>query len=235
METLFQAFSNAFRLFFEFDRDLLIILGMTLRVTGGAMLLAMVLGLPVGVALGLAEQLPGKTVIMPLIYTGMGLPPVVVGLFVYLLLSNQGPLGGLDWLFTPTAMILAQTVIAWPLVVGLTGTAVSAVDPGVRLQIQSLGATRWQLAWTILAEAWSGILAAITTAFGSIISEVGAVMLVGGNIEGQTRVLTTAVVLETRKGNFALALALGIILLGLAFVANVVMYGLNVKRDRRSY
>lgn len=231
MDTFFRAFADAFRLLGSLDADLLVILWMTLQVTGGALLLATVLGLPIGVGLGLQEHLPGKGVIMPLIYTGMGLPPVVVGLFVYLLLSNRGPLRGLEWLFTPNGMILAQTVIAWPLLVGLSATAVSAIDPGFRLQIQSLGATRWQLAWTLLGEARTGILAAITAAFGSIISEVGAVMLVGGNIEGQTRVLTTAIVLETRKGNFALALALGIILLGLAFVANVVLYQLNARKS----
>ncbi len=232
MDTLLRAFADAFRLLVSLDADLRLILWMTLQVTGGALLLATVLGLPIGVGLGLWEHLPAKGVIMPLIYTGMGLPPVVVGLFVYLLLSNRGPLRGLEWLFTPSGMIMAQTVIAWPLLVGLSATAVSAIDPGLRLQIQSLGATRWQLAWTLLGEARTGILAAITAAFGSIISEVGAVMLVGGNIEGQTRVLTTAIVLETRKGNFALALALGIILLGLAFVANVVLYQLNARRGQ---
>jgi tungstate transport system permease protein len=157
----------------------------------------------------------------------MGLPPVVIGLFVYLMLSNQGPLGAWRWLFTPTGMVIAQIIIALPLVIGLTLTAVQAVDPTLRLQIRSLGATRWQLVWTVLLEARLGVLAAIVAAFGSIISEVGAVMLVGGNIETQTRVLTTAIVLETRKGNFDLALALGIILLGLAFAANYAMYRLE--------
>lgn len=224
MDTLFQATTEALHLLVGLDRELLAILGLTLQVTGGALLLAVLLGVPAGAWLGLRGRVPLAGCLLPLIYTGMGLPPVVVGLFVYLFLSNQGVLGDLRWLFTPKAMIVAQTIIALPLVIGLTLTAVQSVDPAVRLQVQSLGATRWQLAWAVLTEARQGMLAAIVAAFGSIISEVGAVMLVGGNIEGQTRVLTTAIVLETRKGNFALALALGIILLGLAFITNWVLY-----------
>ncbi len=231
MDTLLRATIEAIRLLTEFDPALLAILGLTLQVTGGALLLAVVLGVPLGAWLGLRGRVPLAGCLLPLIYTGMGLPPVVVGLFVYLLLSNQGVLGDLRWLFSTKAMIVAQTIIALPLVIGLTMTAVQAVDPAVRLQVQSLGATRWQLAWTILGEARQGMLAAIVAAFGSIISEVGAVMLVGGNIEGQTRVLTTAIVLETRKGNFALALALGIILLTLAFLTNWLLYRWQGKRQ----
>ena len=190
-------------------RRLLEVVGLTLQVTLGALAIALLLGIPAGAAVGLARRLPGRAVLVPIIYTGMGLPPVVVGLFAYLLLSNQGPLGSLGWLFTPTGMVLAQTIIALPLVVGLTMTAVQSVDPQLRAQLQSLGATRRQVALTILAEARIGVTAAVVAAYGSIISEVGAVMLVGGNIEGETRVLTTAIVLETRRGNFALALALG--------------------------
>ncbi|HEX6384919.1 MAG TPA: ABC transporter permease [Anaerolineae bacterium] len=227
METLLQALVDALRLLLALDPDLLTVVALTLQVTGAALVLAILIGLPVGVGIGLRPRVPAAGCLLPVIYTGMGLPPVVVGLFVYLLLSNQGLLGTLRWLFTPTAMILAQTIIALPLVVGLTLTAVRSVGPAMRLQIRSLGATRRQLAWTVLTEARLGVLAAIVAAFGSIISEVGAVMLVGGNIEGRTRVLTTAIVLETRKGNFALALALGVILLSLAFVANWSMYHLQ--------
>ena len=227
METLIEAFVNALQLLRDLDPALLEVVALTLRVTGGALALSVLIGLPIGAALGLQDRVPLGGCLLPVIYTGMGLPPVVVGLFVYLLLSNRGPLGELSWLFTPPAMVMAQTIIALPLMVGLTLTAVQSVDPMLRLQIQSLGATRWQLAWTVLLEARLGVLAAIVAAFGSIISEVGAVMLVGGNIEGATRVLTTAVVLETRKGNFALALALGIILLSLAFMANFAMYHLE--------
>ncbi len=227
METLTDALREALRLLTEFDPALREVVGMTLRVTGGALLLAALIGLPLGAALGLRERVPAAGCLMPVIYTGMGLPPVVVGLFVYLLLSNQGPLGGLDWLFTPRAMIVAQTIIALPLMVGLTLTALRSLDPALKLQLRSLGATPRQLAVALLLEARLGVLAAVIAAFGGIISEVGAVMLVGGNIEGQTRVLTTAIVLETRRGNFALALALGIILLALAFAANYLFHRLS--------
>jgi tungstate transport system permease protein len=224
METIREALGDAIRLLLAFDPALREILQTTLVVTGGALLLSVLIGLPIGVALGLRLHLPLGGVLMPLLYTGMGLPPVVVGLFVYLLISNQGLFGSLDWLFTSRAMIVAQTIIALPLVIGLTLVAVQGVDAGLRLQIRSLGADRSQLAWAVISEARLGVLAAIVAAFGSIISEVGAVMLVGGNIESQTRVLTTAIVLETRKGNFDLALALGIILLFLAFLANWLLY-----------
>jgi tungstate transport system permease protein len=227
MDTLLEALREALQLLTELDPALLEVMGMTLRVTGGALLIAILIGLPLGAALGLRDKVPAAGCLMPVIYTGMGLPPVVVGLFVYLLLSNQGPLGSLRWLFTPRAMIAAQTIIALPLIIGLTLTALKSIDPTVKLQVNSLGATRWQLAWTMILEARLAVLAAIIAAFGGIISEVGAVMLVGGNIDGQTRVLTTAIVLETRRGNFALALALGIILLGLAFVANYLFHRLS--------
>jgi tungstate transport system permease protein len=227
METLLDALREALRLLVDFDPALVEIIGMTLRVTGTALVLAVLLGVPMGAALGLRERVPVAGCIMPLIYTGMALPPVVVGLFVYLLLSNQGPLGSLDWLFTPRAMVVSQTIIALPLVIGLTLTALRSLDPAIKLQSRSLGATQRQLAWTLLLEARLGVLAAIIAAFGGIVSEVGAVMLVGGNIEGQTRVLTTAIVLETRRGNFALALALGIILLFLAFITNWLFHKLS--------
>jgi tungstate transport system permease protein len=169
-----------------------------------------------------------------LLYTGMGFPPVVIGLFVYLLLSNSGPIGRLNWgwlpaLFTPAAMVLAQVVIAIPLVAGFTMAAVLGVDPQLRQQVLALGATGRQTAWTVINEARVGVIVAVIAGFGGIISEVGAVMLVGGNIEGHTRVLTTAIVLETRKGDFPLAVSLGIILLGITFIANVAMMRLQGK------
>lgn len=227
MDTLLRAFQEALRLLLSGDPALFAVLLLTLRVTGTALLFALLFGLPLGTILGLSPRIPALGLLQPLIYTGMGLPPVVVGLFVYRLLSNQGVLGGLDWLFTPAAMIMAQTILALPLVVGLTMTALQGVDMELRLQIVSLGATRWQLARAVLHEARMGVLAAVLAAFGGIISEVGAVMLVGGNIAGRTRVLTTAIVLETRKGDFALALALGIILLSLAFCANLALFHLQ--------
>jgi tungstate transport system permease protein len=143
------------------------------------------------------------------------------------MLSRSGPFGAFGWLFTPSAMIVAQIIIAFPLVSGLTMAAVQGVDPALRVQVRSLGATRVQEVWAVLREARLGVVAAIVAAFGGIISEVGAVMLVGGNIEGKTRVLTTAIVLNTRTGEFSLAIALGVILLALAFVANVAMLRLQ--------
>ncbi|HLE16487.1 MAG TPA: ABC transporter permease, partial [Anaerolineales bacterium] len=192
------------------NQDLAEIILLSLQVSGIALLLSAIVGLPLGALLGLA-RFSGRRVVTALLYTGMGFPPVVVGLFVYLLLSRSGPLGQLDWpvipqLFTPGAMILAQTIIAFPLVAGFTMAAVMGVEPQLRMQVLSLGATRGQAVAAILREARVGVVAAIVAGFGSIISEVGAVMLVGGNIAGRTRVMTTAIVLETRQGNFDLAI-----------------------------
>ncbi len=199
--------------------SLLPIILLSLYVSGAALGAASLAGVPLGAFLAL-RPVPGKRLLELLIYTGMGLPPVVVGLCVYLLLSRSGPLGWLAWLFTPPAMISAQIIIALPVVIGLTMAAVEGVDPALRLQVRALGAAPHQALWTVLNEARGGVLAAILAAFGSIISEVGAVMLVGGNVEGQTRVLTTAIVLETRQGNFELALALGAVLLGVTLLVN---------------
>jgi len=213
------------------NQDLAEIILLSLQVSGIALLLSAIVGLPLGALLGLA-RFSGRRVVTALLYTGMGFPPVVVGLFVYLLLSRSGPLGQLDWpvipqLFTPGAMILAQTIIAFPLVAGFTMAAVMGVEPQLRMQVLSLGATRGQAVAAILREARVGVVAAIVAGFGSIISEVGAVMLVGGNIAGRTRVMTTAIVLETRQGNFDLAIALGVILLAITFLANVVILRLE--------
>ena len=205
---------------------LLPIIWLSLLVSGAALAVATVAGVPVGAGLAL-YRVPGRRLWELLLYTGMGLPPVVVGLVVYLLLSRRGPLGALGWLFTPAGMIVAQVIIALPVVIGLTYAAVDSVDPAVRVQVRALGATSRQVLWAVLSEARTGVLAAIVAGFGSIISEVGAVMLVGGNIEGQTRVLTTAIVLETRKGNFELALALGGVLLALALAANALLLRLG--------
>ena len=210
------------------DPALAEIVALTLRVTGAALLISTLIGVPLGALLGLG-RFPGRRLVRLLLYTGMGLPPVVVGLFVYVLLSRSGPLGPLSWLFTPSAMIAAQTVIAFPLVAGLTMSAVASVDPALRQQVFALGATRWQISRAVLREARVGVTAAVVAAFGGVISEVGAVMLVGGNIAGQTRVLTTAIVLHTRQGDFALAMALGVILLALALLANVLLLRLQGK------
>jgi len=226
MNEIAQGLWQALVLIIAADPVLLEIVWLSLRVTGLALLISTVIGVPTGALLGLSRRRAGRLITV-FVYTGMGLPPVVVGLFVYLIFSRSGPLGMLDWLFTPAAMVVAQVIIAFPLVTGLTLSAVQSVDPALRLQVRSLGATRWQTTWAVLREARVGVVAAIVAAFGGIISEVGAVMLVGGNIEGKTRVLTTAIVLNTRTGEFSLAIALGIILLALAFVANLMMLWLQ--------
>lgn len=213
--------------------DLHEIILLSLQVSGIALLLSTLIGIPLGAFMGLTRFI-GRRAVIALLYTGMGFPPVVIGLFVYVLLSRSGPLGALNWswlpaLFTPAAMILAQTIIAFPLVAGFTMAAVMGVDPQLRQQVLALGATKRQAAWTVLQEARIGVIVSIIAGFGSIISEVGAVMLVGGNIEGRTRVLTTAIVLETRKGNFSLALALGAVLLGITFITNLAMLRMQGK------
>jgi tungstate transport system permease protein len=225
---ILRGFGEALRLIATGDAELFEIIALSLRVSGFALIISVVIGVPLGTLLGLV-RVPGRGAITVGLYTGMGLPPVVVGLFVYLMLSRSGPFGPLGWLFTPKAMIVAQTIIALPLVTGLTLTAVQAVDPALRVQVRALGATALQEAWAVIIEARIGVVAAIVAAFGGIISEVGAVMLVGGNIAGKTRVLTTAIVLNTRQGEFALAIALGVILLALAFIANIALLKLQGK------
>jgi tungstate transport system permease protein len=220
-----------------FDGALFEIVLLSLRVSGIALLISALLGIPVGVLLGLTDFV-GRRLVVVLIYTGMAFPPVVIGLFVYLLISRSGPLGQLHWpwipaLFTPAAMIVAQTVIAFPLVAGFTMAAVEGVEPALRLQVRALGASPWQTSWAILEEARGGVVAAIVAGFGGIISEVGAVMIVGGNIEHRTRVLTTAIVLETSKGNFDLALALGTVLLSIAFLTNFIIVRLQGRTTDR--
>jgi tungstate transport system permease protein len=204
----------------DFNAELWLIVWLSVRVSGAAVLLASVIGIPLGAWAGLTA-FRGRGIVTAFVYTGMALPPVVVGLAVYLLLSRNGPLGGLDWLFTPRAMTMAQTVLALPFVLGITMSAVAAVPPELSLHVRSLGASRWQARWAILRESRQGVLLAVAAGFGRSISEVGAVLMVGGNIQGQTRVLTTAIVLETGKGQFAFALALGGWLLVLSLLVNL--------------
>jgi tungstate transport system permease protein len=222
---------------FSFDAALVEIVELSLRVSGTALLISALLGVPIGIVLGLTDFV-GRRLVVALVYTGMAFPPVVIGLIVYLLISRSGPLGHLNlpWipaLFTPAAMIVAQTIIAFPLVAGFTMAAVEGVDPALRLQVRALGASPWQTSFAVLEEARGGVIASLVAGFGGIISEVGAVMLVGGNIEHRTRVLTTAIVLETGKGNFDLALALGAILLGIAFLTNLIVVRLQGRTTDR--
>ena len=227
IDEILRGLAEAVRLLVSRDPALFEIIFLSLQVSGTALLFSTIIGIPLGALMGLSRFV-GRRLLIVLLYTGMGFPPVVVGLFVYLMLSRSGPLGQLSSplipaLFTPGAMVVAQTIISFPLVAGFTMAAVMGVDPALRQQVQALGATRWQTTVAILSEARVGVIVAVIAGFGSIISEVGAVMMVGGNIEHKTRVLTTAIVLETRKGNFDLAMAIGIVLLGLAFLTNVAM------------
>jgi tungstate transport system permease protein len=220
---------EAVSLILRLDAELLTILRLSLWVTGLATAIAMLLGVPLGVFLGL-RRFTGRGLVVTLVNAGMGLPPVVVGLFVCLLLYRSGPLGGLGLLYTPAAMVIAQVVIATPVVVGVTLAAIQGLDERLRLQILSLGASRVQLYLALIREARIALLAALAAGFGSIVSEVGAVMMVGGNLKGQTRVLTTAIVLETRQGSFAMAIALSMILLAIAALINAVFTFVQQRR-----
>jgi tungstate transport system permease protein len=208
------------------DAELWSALWLSVRVAAAALALSTAAGVPLGAWLGLA-RFRGKRLVAAVVYTGMGLPPVVVGLAFYLLLSRSGPLGFLGWLFTPTAMVLAEAVLALPLVTGLTLAATAAVPAELVLQVRALGAGRWQARWAVLREARAGVAAALAAAFGRIISEVGAAFMVGGNIQGHTRTLTTAVMLQTGQGQFALALALSGWLLALTLAVNASILGLQ--------
>ncbi|MBV1727646.1 MAG: ABC transporter permease [Candidatus Desulforudis sp.] len=208
------------------DPAMMHIIWMSLFVSGISVFLASALGIPLGTWLGL---LPAHRVrwAAQIIYTLMGLPPVLAGLLIYLLLSSSGPFGVLKLLYTPWAMVVAQTVLAFPIVTGLTMIAVRSKDKEIRDTAVSLGASAWQSALTIVREARLAIVGAVVTGLGRLMAEVGAVMMVGGNIEGKTRVMTSAIVLETRRGNFEMAIGLGIVLLVLAFIINSCLYRLQ--------
>jgi tungstate transport system permease protein len=202
--------------------ELIAISLLSLRVSGTAVLIGTAIGMPIGIAVAVL-RFPLRRLVVAFVYTGFALPPVVVGLIVYLLLSREGPAGQFGLLFTPTAMILAQTLLALPFIAGITLAAVQAVPADVRDQARALGASSPRALWMHVREARLGLVAAIIAGFGAAISEVGAVMLVGGNIAGETRVLTTAILLETRRGAYAAAIALAIVLLAIAFVVNALL------------
>ena len=222
MDLIWQGIKEAIRLILSGDPEVLQITWLSLQVSGSATLLSLLVGIPAGVGLALAK-FPGRGLLIALVNTGMGLPPVVVGLFVTIFLWRSGPLGPLGLLYTPTAIVIAQFVIAAPIVVGLTVAAMQQLNPKLRLQLLALGASRWQHLWLLMREARLPLLAAVMAGFGGVISEVGASMMVGGNLLGQTRVLTTATVLETGKGNFDVAIALSLILLALVFGVNYLL------------
>ena len=211
--------------------DVLQTIWLSLRVSGTATLIAVLIGIPLGAFIGL-KQFRGRTLAVALVHTGFALPPVVIGLFVFMLLSRNGPAGDWNLLFTPSAMIMAQALLATPYVIGISLAAVQAVPADVRLQARALGASPFRSVLTHMREARIGLIAAVIAGFGAVISEVGAVMMVGGNIAGETRVMTTAIVLETRRGNFRTAMALGLVLLAIAFVVNVTLTLAQQRRAR---
>jgi tungstate transport system permease protein len=211
------------------DREIVAVLWLSLQVSGTATLIALLLGIPAGAVLALT-RFPGRTLVVSVVNTGMGLPPVVVGLFVTILLWRSGPFGDWEVLYTPAAIVLAQAVIASPIVTGITLAAVQNVPAKFRLQLIALGASRTQMLGVVLREARLPMLAAVMAGFGGVISEIGASMMVGGNIKGQTRTLTTAMVLETGKGNFDVAIALSVLLLALVFGINWALTAIQQRR-----
>jgi tungstate transport system permease protein len=219
LELIWQGIVKAIELVFGLDAEIWEITWLSLKISGSATFISLVLGVPLGSALALL-RFPGRDTAVALINTGMGLPPVVVGLFVSIFLWRSGPLGFMELIYSPSAMVIAQVIIAFPIVAGLSLASFQALDPKLALQLLGIGASKPQLLWLLCKEARLPLLAAVMAGFGGVISEVGASMMVGGNIRGQTRVLTTATVLETGKGNFDIAIALGLILLALTFAIN---------------
>jgi tungstate transport system permease protein len=219
VDLLFEGLRKAVRLLVGGDPEIWSVLWLSLQVSGLGTIVSLLVGVPAGSALALL-RFPGRRLVVAAVNTGMGLPPVVVGLFVTLFLWRSGPLGGLEILYTPAAIVLAQAIIASPIVTGITLAAVQSVPETFRLQLLGLGASRVQVVWVVLREARLPMLAAVMAGFGGIISEIGASMMVGGNIKGHTRTLTTAMVLETSKGNFDVAIALAVLLLVLVYLVN---------------
>lgn len=227
METVLSGLQQAVMLMISGDEEVSSVIALSLQVSVTATCISVLLGIPTGLILAL-HRFPGKQLLVSFINFGMGLPPVVVGLFVSLLLWRYGPLGMLGLMYTPGAMIIAQSVIASPIVAGLSFAAISSLNPKLRLQILSLGATPLQTYWLLTKEARLGLMAAVMAGFGGVISEVGASMMVGGNIKGQTRVLTTATVMEVSKGNYDMAIAFSFVLLIMAYsVVAVLTYSQN--------
>lgn len=221
---------EAFILIFTFDPEMWDIIFVSIRVSGMATLLAALISLPLGSYLGLHE-FRGKKTVSNLLNTFMGFPPVVMGLIIFLLLSRSGPLGGLTLLYTTTAMIIAQLFLAIPIITGTTKAAIESVDPALKETVQSLGSNNRQLWWELIKESKKSTIAGILVAFGQAISEVGAVIIVGGNIRWHTRTFTTAIVVHTRMGEFGMAIALGIILIVIAFILNYTFTHLQSGKD----
>jgi len=231
MDSIWQGFLEALRLLAAGDPEVYQVVLLSLQVSGVATAISVVMGVPLGLWLAL-HDFRGKPVVISFVNFGMGLPPVVVGLFVSLLLWRYGPLGMLGLMYTPAAIIIAQSVIASPIIAGLSFAAIGSLEPKLRLQFLSLGATDIQTNWLLIKEARLGLMAAVMAGFGGVVSEVGASMMVGGNIRGETRVLTTATVMEVGRGNYELALALSFVLLIVAYsVVAVLTYSQNSRRQ----
>ena len=231
MELIWEGIKHALQLIISGDLEVLQITSLSLKVSGIATLISLAIGLPLGTLLALG-QFPTRRFLVSLINTGMALPPVVVGLGVSILLWRSGPLGYLRLMYTPTAIVLAQTIIAAPVVTGLTVAALQQLNPRLQLQMLGLGGSRLQVILLLWREARLPLLAALMAGFGSVISEVGASMMVGGNLRGETRVLTTAIVLENSRGEFAVAIALSIILLILAYLVNLFLTWIQQRGTR---
>lgn len=222
MDLFLEGVVRAVTLIVQGDPELIRVILMSLRVSGTAIFICLMVGVPLGTAIAL-NQFPGRGLVMALVNSGMGMPPIVAGLIVGVMLWRTGPFGQLRLLYTPTAMVIAQCVIALPIVVGLTIASIQQLNPKLRLQILGLGASRAQLLWLLVREARLPLLAAAMAGFGAVISEVGASIMVGGNLLGQTRVLTTATVMEVSKGEFGPAMALSMVLLLLVLSVNAVL------------
>ena len=221
MDYISEGVSQALRLIIAMDREMLSAVGVSLRVSATAIALACVLGIPFGLFLGIRDFF-GKSLVVTGLNTLMALPTVTVGLVVYALLSRRGALGVLGLLYTPKAMVIGQVILAFPIIAALSLSATQAVDPRARRTALALGAGPAQVSWTIMREARFGILASVMAGFGRVVSEVGCAMMLGGNIRGMTRTMTTAIALETGRGKFGLGIALGIVLLLIAFTVNLV-------------
>ncbi|WP_226580283.1 ABC transporter permease [Acuticoccus sediminis] len=234
MESLGSAVADAFGLVLSGDPALMEIIGLSLRVTLSAVVLACLFGLPIGAAAG-AFRFPGRTALAVVLNALMGLPPVVVGLGVYLTLSASGPLGVLGLLYTPTAMVIAQTILVTPIVAALTRQVIEDLNSEYAEQFASLGVRGTDRVGALLWDARYSLLTVALAGFGRAIAEVGAVIIVGGNINHVTRVMTTTIALETSKGNLSLALALGVVLLAIAFIVNALAMAVRASAARSAY
>ena len=229
MDFIIEGIQKALQLIFYLDREIINIVLLSLRVSLTAIILASFLGIPLGFLMAVKDYW-GKRFSVTLVNTLLALPTVVIGLIVYSLISRRGPLGVFGLLYSPSAMIIGQFILATPIIIALTHSAVQGVDKRIRNTALTLGATETQSAWMVIKEARYAVLAAVITGFGRVIAEVGAAMMLGGNIKGSTRIMTTAIALETAKGEFGFAIALGIILLLIALVANILLHYFQSKR-----